>query len=86
MVIQPNQLIVAAGTASTSASNSSFALARYAPTGQLDNSFGTGGRVTTSFGNNTAASISAIFLQSDGKIVAAGTAGSNFAVARYLGQ
>ena len=86
MVIQPNQLIVAAGTASANATNSSFALARYAPTGQLDNNFGAGGRVTTSFGNNTAASISAIALQSDGKIVAVGTAGGDLVVARYLGQ
>jgi uncharacterized delta-60 repeat protein len=87
MVIQSNTFIVAAGSASSNAQNSSFALARYAPTGQLDSSFGTGGRVTTNFGNNTIASISAIALQSDGKIVAVGQASSNgFVVARYLGH
>jgi uncharacterized delta-60 repeat protein len=86
MVIQSNGFIVAAGNASSSPQNSVFALARYVPTGQLDTSFGMGGRVTTSFGNNTAATISAIVLQSDGKIVAVGTAGGNIAVARYLGH
>jgi uncharacterized delta-60 repeat protein len=87
MVIQPNTFIVAAGSASTSAQDSSFALARYAPVGQLDSSFGTGGRVTTSFGSNTTASISAIALQSDAKIVAVGQASNDgLVVARYLGQ
>jgi uncharacterized delta-60 repeat protein len=87
MVIQPNTFIVAAGSASTNSETSSFALARYAPVGLLDSSFGTGGRVTTNFGNNTSASISAIALQSDGKIVAAGQVSSNsFVVARYLGN
>jgi uncharacterized delta-60 repeat protein len=83
MAIQSNGSIVAAGTAS--AQNSVFVLARYLSNGQLDNSFGTGGRVTTSFGNNNA-SITAIVLQSDGKIVAVGTAGGNLVVARYLGH
>jgi uncharacterized delta-60 repeat protein len=86
--IQPNSSIVTAGTASTSAQNSVFALARYLPTGTLDNSFGSGGKVTTSFGNTTAA-ISAIALQSDGKIVAVGTVGfggSELVVVRYLAQ
>jgi uncharacterized delta-60 repeat protein len=86
MAIQSNGSIVAAGTASSSPQNSVFALARYVSNGRLDNSFGTSGKVTTSFGNNTNASISAIVLQSDGKIVAVGTAGSDLVVARYLGQ
>ena len=62
-------------------------------TGQLDTSFGSGGKVTTAFGANTA-SISALVLQSDGKVVVAGNSGSavqqsfvnNIAVARYLAQ
>lgn len=66
--------------------HSSFALARYLSTGQLDATFGTGGLVTTSFGAS-AAGISALALQSDGKIVAAGTDGAgDLVVARYLGQ
>jgi uncharacterized delta-60 repeat protein len=84
LALQPNSFIVAGGTAG-SAPVSVFALARYLPTGQLDTSFGTGGKVTTSFGNTTS-SISAIALQSDGKIVAVGTAGGDLVVARYLGQ
>ena len=72
---------------------SEFAIARYVGTGQLDVSFGTGGIATTTFGTNTA-SISALAIQTDGKIVVAGDSGSNqpqgfvnnIAVARYLGQ
>ena len=86
LAIQTNNFIVAAGTAGTSPSSSEFGLARYAPNGQLDNSFGTGGLVTTSFGNGTA-SIAAIVLQGDGKIVAVGQASnSGLVVARYLGH
>ena len=83
--IQINGDIVAAGSASTS-TNSSFALARYLSTGKLDSTFGTGGLATTSFGNNSV-SASSMVLQSDGKIVVAGTvSGSVIEVARYLGQ
>ena len=85
MAIQPNTFIVAAGSAIAGPQNSVFALARYVPTGQLDTTFGSGGRVTTSFGNTTS-SISAIVLQSDGKIVVVGTAGGKLVAARYLGQ
>lgn len=87
LAIQTNNFIVAAGSAGTSVDSTEFALARYAPTGQLDNSFGSGGLVTTSFGSGTTASIAAIALQSDGKIVAVGQASnSGFVVARYLGH
>ena len=50
--------------------------------GDLDTSFGTGGKVTTGFslGNGMAYSVA---IQADGKIVAAGIAGSDFALARY---
>ena len=88
LVIQPNGDIVAAGSAETSGNQavSSFALARYLSTGKLDNTFGNGGLVTTSFGN-AAASISAAVLQSDGKIVFVGSnGGGDLVVARYLGQ
>ena len=92
MALQLDGDIVAGGQAGKSGGNgtaSSFALARYLSTGQLDNTFGTGGRVTTSFGSTNVAFISGIVLQTDGKIVAAGTSGDavgDFAVARYLGQ
>lgn len=86
LAIQSNGDLVAAGSAGT-AHASSFALARYLSQGQLDTTFGTGGRVTTSFGSGTVASISAITLQIDGKIVAVGSVNNgNFTVARYLVQ
>lgn len=66
-----------------------FALARFNPDGSLDNSFGTGGVVATDYGTPAANDFGwAVALQSDGKIVLAGSAAANgtmnFAVARYL--
>jgi uncharacterized delta-60 repeat protein len=91
LVLQPNGDIVAAGEAGNDISNSTifeaFALARYVSSGKLDSTFGKAGRVTTSFGSNADAFITSIMLQSDGKIVVAGTrGGGTFEVARYLGQ
>jgi uncharacterized delta-60 repeat protein len=62
-------------------SNGDFALARYHPDGTLDTSFGTGGLVLTDFGSSESAS--ALVLQSDGKLVAAGGSIDDFALARY---
>jgi uncharacterized delta-60 repeat protein len=92
IALQTNGDIVAAGQEGFQPSNqnqftSSFALARYLSNGQLDNTFGTAGRVTTRFGSSNVAFVSGIAIQTDGKIVAAGTTGDavgNFAVARYL--
>lgn len=85
LLIQPNGDIVAGGSAGSS-SRTSFALARYLSTGQLDTTFGTGGLVTTSFGAGTAG-ISALALQTDGKILGVGTDGAgDLVVARYIGQ
>ncbi len=90
VILQSNGDIVAAGeagNAATSQLTESFALARYLGTGKLDSTFGTGGLVTTNFGNTAAAFITSLVLQSDGKIVAAGSnAGNTVEVARYLGQ
>jgi len=95
LALQTNGDIIAAGVAGQKpgfqATQSSFALARYTSTGLLDTSFGSAGKVTTAFGTNTA-SISALVLQSDGKIVVAGNSGTstqqgfvnNIVVARYL--
>ena len=96
LALQPNGDIVAAGVAGQQPIGfqpalSSFALARYTSIGQLDISFGSAGKVTTTFGAKTA-SISAIVIQSDGKIVAVGNLGTNvqqslvnnIVVARYL--
>ena len=68
-----------------------FALARYTSSGQLDTTFGTDGLVTTDVGNSTF--ITALAIQSDGKILAlgsnanpAGESNPGFTLARYLAQ
>src|SRR5439155_3314820 len=64
-----------------------FAVKRYNANGTIDATFGTGGVTTTDFGGNPASG-TAIVVQSDGKIVAAGIAqmgnGTDVAIARYL--
>lgn len=55
--------------------------------GDLDTSFGTGGKVITDFPGNAKNYINSLAIQSDGKIIAAGTVNSgssyDFALARY---
>jgi uncharacterized delta-60 repeat protein len=81
VAVQPDGRIVAAGF--TRGTDDNFALARYNPNGTLDTGFGSGGLVSTDFGG-TNDDATAVAIQPDGKIVAAGAAGSNFALARYL--
>ena len=50
-----------------------FALARYTERGSLDRAFGTGGEVVTSLGPSAVAEAEVVFVQPDGKILAAGT-------------
>jgi uncharacterized delta-60 repeat protein len=95
--IEPTGAIVVSGTASNipeGGSQQVFGLARYTAKGQLDSSFGSNGTVITSF-ENSFATDSSLAIQSDGKIVVAGTlltpqnhGGSDtaFVVARYLAQ
>ena len=52
------------------AETSSFALARYAATGQLDTRFGSNGPVLTSLSQAAISFVNALVLQSDGKIIA----------------
>ncbi len=81
VALQTDGKIVAAGYAF----NGSFfqlALARYNLNGTLDNTFGFGGLVTTRFTNFDDLA-HAIALQTDGKIIVAGEADTDFAVARY---
>jgi len=71
----------------------SFALARYTANGQLDTTFGTGGLVTTAVGN-ALTFVSALAIQSDGKVLALGSNTPNefgqpdpgFTLVRYLAQ
>ena len=89
VAIQNGDKIVVGGVTQTNTTGRDFALVRYNNDGSLDTSFGNGGKVTTDFSNSQDMA-SAIAVQGDGKIVAAGTAefnvgGSDFAVARYDG-
>jgi uncharacterized delta-60 repeat protein len=99
LAIQFNGDIVVAGQAGVGTNggqyfaSSSFVLARYTTTGHLDTNFGTNGTVITTLSPGPVSFVSALVLQSDGKIVAAGNTGfnsggfvDNFAIARYLAQ
>ena len=79
--IQAGGKIIVGGF-SSNGTNDDFAVARYEPSGALDSSFGTGGKVTTDFGGGSFDYISALAIQS-GKLIAVGSANSNFAVAAY---
>lgn len=65
--------IVVAGSSSIDANNSDFAVVRYTTNGQLDTTFDSDGKVTTSFSPAMDAAY-AIKIQPDGKIVVAGLA------------
>lgn len=87
LALQPDCKIVVVGNAGAPTGPTGFALARYNTDGSLDSTFGTEGRVTTVFsaepgfiGEEAARGVA---LQSDGRIVAAGYSGSDFALARY---
>jgi uncharacterized delta-60 repeat protein len=74
--------IVAAGDTGKLGSQS-FALLRLTPDGKRDLSFGFGGTVESSFPGTMNARASGVGFSPDGKIVVAGSADSNFALARY---
>jgi uncharacterized delta-60 repeat protein len=90
LAIQPSdQKIVVAGEVGTPANSNYtlFGLARFTTGGVLDSTFGTGGQVSTDFGDHNDV-LRSIALQSDGSIVAAGdvndnSASSDFVLARY---
>ena len=87
LAVQSDGMIVAAGE-SISSGGLRFAMARYNPDGTPDNSFNSTGKVVTAFDSGNA-SAQAVVIQSDGKIVAAGSfddgnpEGPDFALARY---
>ena len=72
VAVQPDGKILVGGRANTpSTVDSSFALLRYNPNGTLDPTFGSGGIVFTNIGESLDG-ITAIALQTDGKIVVSG--------------
>ena len=88
VALQPDGKIVVAGSSGPAQSDARphFALARYTDEGRLDPSFGDGGIVLTDFGSGRS-SATAVAVQPDGKIVAAGSGpgedGDRFALVRY---
>ncbi len=88
VLLQSDGKIVTVGYPNTEDSDSDFVLARLTARGALDNSFGVGGKVRTSFGDLNGGANGAV-LQADGKIVAVGfqanfnSERANFALARY---
>ncbi|MEW6207716.1 MAG: hypothetical protein AB1631_05070 [Acidobacteriota bacterium] len=87
VLIQPDGRIVAGGRARTGDVAGGFGLARYNPDGSLDASFGSAGRVTTNFSAGEIATIRALAIQPDQRIVAAGShllvENANMLAARY---
>jgi uncharacterized delta-60 repeat protein len=89
LAIQPDGKILAAGESwtGTTVSTSRFALARYLADGSLDTTFGSGGKLTTTFSGNGDVG-RGLALQQDGKIVLASgsmvsATQNDFALARY---
>jgi uncharacterized delta-60 repeat protein len=81
LAIQSDGKIVAGGY-DFGARATTFALARYLPSGAFDLTFGSNGIALTTIGSN--AQINSLAIQSDGKIVAAGFSDDHAALARYL--
>jgi uncharacterized delta-60 repeat protein len=91
VAVQRDRKIVAAGRSflgEDEADGAVFAIARYNRDGGLDQSFGDGGQVLTTFDPSGIAGAGAVLIQEDGKIVAGGHTGggpeADFALARYL--
>ncbi len=76
IAVQTDGKIVVAGT-----NGATFVVIRYNTDGSLDTSFGGTGVVSTNFGSTDKAY--GVVIQPDGKIVAAGYSGNDFALARY---
>jgi uncharacterized delta-60 repeat protein len=78
--------IIAAGRAA-SPGHRKFALARYLPDGELDPAFSHDGKTFTTFGSGKKVQgADGVAIDHRGRVVAAGYAGSRFALARYVGH
>lgn len=83
ILLQPDGKIVVGGTTAGNTGNINFVVLRYTTAGVLDSTWGVSGVATTDFAGGHDV-LGGIALQSDGKIVAAGTVQSvGLGVARY---
>ncbi|MDB2644240.1 delta-60 repeat domain-containing protein [Luminiphilus sp.] len=82
VVIQSDGKIVAAGYSDNTGGFYDFALVRYDADGDLDTTFDGDGKVTTAIGSGYDVAYS-VAIQSDDKIVAAGSSSGDFALVRY---
>src|SRR5581483_7806589 len=88
VAIQADGKIVVAGFSDVNG-DFDFAIVRYNPDGSLDNTFGSGGKITTDFGGGSDDGAFALSIQTDGRIVASGFSipgvgkTADFAIARY---
>jgi uncharacterized delta-60 repeat protein len=80
--LQPDGKIRVAGSA-ISGNSSDFALIRYKTDGSLDPTFDGDGKVTTDINSSSYDVAWSLILQTDGKIVVAGSSEHYFALARY---
>jgi len=78
VAIQPDGKIVLAGQ-----TQFDFGVIRYNPDGSLDTSFGANGKVTTNIAPGYYSTAYSVAIHTDGKIVAAGQANSDFVLVRY---
>ncbi|MEZ6078115.1 MAG: LamG-like jellyroll fold domain-containing protein [Pirellulaceae bacterium] len=85
VTVQSDGKILVAGQSNTAGNN--FAAVRYHSDGSLDTTFGGTGKVDTNFGGSSDDRGAAVLVQSDGKILVAGTSTINgnydFAIGRY---
>ncbi|WP_066756947.1 T9SS type A sorting domain-containing protein [Crocinitomix algicola] len=63
-----------------------FTITRFTSGFELDADFGSGGKVTTTFGSNDFNESFDMLIQPDNKIIAVGYSGNDVAIARYLGE
>jgi uncharacterized delta-60 repeat protein len=91
MTLQPDGSIVAVGlTTDPNTFVTSFAIARFTPSGLLDSTFGTGGEVVVGFGDQNALALS-VALEKNGNLIVAGDTNTDldnvdFAIVCLLGD
>lgn len=81
--LQSDGKIVVAGYTATASQANNFAVVRYNIDGSLDAAFGGNGKVTADIAAGSDDFARGVALQADGKIVAAGWSGSDYAVTRF---